>query len=102
MELALKSFAGSVSLLRSDHLDKSEPAGISSVRITHNIALLDFAVLLEQVGDVSFSEAGMNAGDEEIGAWVRVGIIGLRVGGRAAPVVVVSSLIEQQWENVLT
>jgi len=36
------------------------------MRITHNVALLHVAVLLEQARDLALGETRVNAGDEEV------------------------------------
>jgi len=40
------------------------------VRVTHDLAFLDIAVLLEHLGHLGFRETRMNTRDEEIGARV--------------------------------
>lgn len=64
--------------------------------ITHDLALLDCSVLSEQTGDLILSQAGVDAGDEEVGARVDSAVIvtvattvvaavaGLLLGGSAA------------------
>jgi hypothetical protein len=40
------------------------------VRVFHDLALLDFTILLEQTGHLSLVETGMDSGDEEVGSRV--------------------------------
>jgi len=42
------------------------------VWVTHNVALLDSAVLLEEDGDLFLGQARVDASDEEVGALVDV------------------------------
>jgi hypothetical protein len=83
----LKTFLGSISLLSSDHLHEAETTRLFGVGIKHDLALLDITVFLEEAGNFSLSETRVNAGDEQVGAWVDSAIILGRttiVLGRAA------------------
>jgi hypothetical protein len=70
VDLALQTFLGSVCLLRCDHLDETETARLLCVGIAHDVALLNFTILLEETCDLVFSQTGVDAGDEEVGALV--------------------------------
>jgi len=70
MDFALKTFLGGISHVRSHHLDEAEASGLPSVRVAHDIALLDVAILLEQTSDLILGKAGMDSGDEEVRAGV--------------------------------
>lgn len=54
MEQAMKSLASGISLFRSDHLNETESTRISAVRITHDVGLLNLAVLFEKLGHILF------------------------------------------------
>ena len=45
------------------------------MRIEHDGAVFDFAVLFEHAGDFAFVEAGMDAGDEEVGTRIDCTIV---------------------------
>lgn len=45
------------------------------MRVAHDVALFDLAVLLEETRDLILAEGGMNARDEEVGARVAAVII---------------------------
>jgi hypothetical protein len=78
VNLTLEAFLGGIGLLRGHHLDEAEATGLPGVRVTHDVALLDVAILLEQTSDFVLSEAGMNAGHEEVRAGVaRVVVLAL-------------------------
>jgi hexokinase len=68
----LESVLRSVGILRSDHLDESEATALAGVWVTHNVALLDSAVLLEEDGDLFLGQARVDASDEEVGTLVDV------------------------------
>lgn len=70
VDLALQTLLGSVSLLRGDHLDETEAARLLRVRVAHDVALLDFTILLEETCDLVLGQRWMNAGDEEVGALI--------------------------------
>lgn len=85
--LALQALLGSIRLLGRHHLDETEATRLLSVRVDHDRAVLDIAVLLEEAADVGFGEARVDAGDEQVGSGVLgallVVIQGLaRVNGR--------------------
>lgn len=86
VDFALKALLGSISLIRSNHLDESEATGLLRVGVTHDVAFLHLAVFLEQTTDFLFRQAGVNTRDEEVGARVAAIIIvtAARVLGRAA------------------
>jgi hypothetical protein len=73
--LALEAFLGSLGLLGGDHLDKSETTGFLGVRVAHDLALLDIAILLKHLGDLGLGELGVDAGNEEVRARVYSTII---------------------------
>jgi hypothetical protein len=70
VNLTLQTLLGSVGLLRGDHVDETKTARLLSVGVAHDVALLNFAVLLEKTCDFIFGQARMNASDEEVGALV--------------------------------
>lgn len=75
MNLTLEALLGSVSLVRGDHLDEAEAARLLRVRVTHDVALLHLAILLEQALDLLLAEARVDASYEEIGAWVAAVVV---------------------------
>ena len=72
VDLALKGVLRSVRILGTDHLDESEATALTGVWVTHNVALLDPSVLLEEDSDLFLGQARVDAGDEEVGALVDV------------------------------
>ena len=70
MDLSLKSVLSCIRLFRSHHLHESEATALTSMWITHNVALLDHAVLLEQARDLIFRQTWVNTSDEEVGTRV--------------------------------
>jgi len=80
VDLSLKSILGSVGALRSHHLHKAETTALTSVWVAHDVALLDVAVLLEELADLVLVEARVDAGDEEIGARVDRLIVAVLTG----------------------
>lgn len=73
--LALQTLFSSISLIRGDHLDEAEASGLLGVGVAHDLALLDGSVLSEQTGDLILGQAGVDAGDEEVGARVDSAVI---------------------------
>lgn len=51
--------------------------------IAHDLALLDLSVLLEHLGDLALGKVGVDASDEEVGAWVHGTIIIVVLRARA-------------------
>lgn len=68
--LALKALLSSLSLFGSDHLNEAKSTGLLGVRVTHDLALLNVAILLKHLGNLGFGQARMDASDKEVGAWV--------------------------------
>jgi hypothetical protein len=77
MYFALETLLGSVSLVGSHHLDETEATRLLAVRVTHDVAFLDFAILLEQSSDFFFGKAGVNSGHEEVRAGVAGSVFGV-------------------------
>jgi hypothetical protein len=75
VHFALQSFLGGIGLLWSDHLNEAKTARLLCVRITHDVALLDFTILLEEASDFFLAEAGMNPSHEQVGARVACTVI---------------------------
>lgn len=69
-DLALEAFLGSIGLLGSGHVDETKATRLLGMRVQHNGAVVDIAVLLEQARDVGLGQARVNAGDEQVGARV--------------------------------
>jgi hypothetical protein len=72
VDLALQSVLGRVRILGSNHLDETEATALAGVWVTHNVALLDSAVLLEKDSNLLLGEARVDTSDEEVGAFVHV------------------------------
>jgi len=53
-------------MLCSHHLDKAETARLSRMRVTHDVALLNLAVLFKQSGDFLFGEARMDTSHKQV------------------------------------
>lgn len=68
--LALEALLGSIGLVRGHHLHKAEATRLPRVRVAHDLALLNLSIFLKHAGHFSLSKTWVNAGDEEIGAWV--------------------------------
>jgi hypothetical protein len=73
----LETFASGISSLGGDHLDEPKAARVTRVRISHDIALLDLSIFLEETCHVNLTETWVNAGDEEVGSRVGSEIVGL-------------------------
>lgn len=78
----MKGVLRSIRILGTDHLDESEATALAGVWVTHNVALLDSAVLLEEDGDLFLGQARVDTSDEEVGALVD--IAGLAAAGLLA------------------
>lgn len=70
VDLALERVLRRIGVLRADHLDESESAALAGVWVTHDVALLDSAVLLEEDSDLFLGQTRVDASDEEVGALV--------------------------------
>lgn len=66
-DFTLEAFLGSIGLLGSHHLDEAKATRLLGVRIGHDGAVLDIAVLFEEAADVGFGQTRMDTGDEEVG-----------------------------------
>jgi hypothetical protein len=75
----LKGVLCSVCILGTDHLDEAEATALAGVWVTHDVALLDSAVLLEEDSDLFLGQARVDTSDEEVGALVD--IAGLAAAG---------------------
>lgn len=74
-DLALETVLGSVGFLRSDHLDESKTSRLLGVGVSHDLTLLDLAVLFKDSSNFLFSKLGVNASDKEVRAGVDSGVI---------------------------
>jgi hypothetical protein len=70
VDLALETRLGSVGLLASNHVDEAEATRLAGVRIAHDAAGFDIAVLLEQAADLLLGQTGVDASNEKVGARV--------------------------------
>jgi hypothetical protein len=84
VDFTLETLLGGVGLVGGNHLDEAEAARFLGVRVAHDVALLDLAVLLEQTCDLLLAQAGMDAGDKEVGALVAAAVCIARLRGRSA------------------
>jgi hypothetical protein len=66
MHFTLEALLGCVGLIGGDHLDETEAARLLGVRIAHDVALLDLAVLLEETRDLLLAKRRVDARDEEV------------------------------------
>lgn len=73
--LTLKTLLRSVGLLACCHLDKSEATGFLGMRISHDLTLLYFTILLEEASDFELRQLWMDASDKEIRSRVDSAII---------------------------
>lgn len=75
VDLALQSVLRGIGILRSDHLDEAKATALASVWVTHNVALLDSAVLLEKNSDLLLGQTRVDASDEEVRARVDLAVV---------------------------
>jgi hypothetical protein len=66
----IQTLLGSISLLGSDHLDEAEATRLLGVRVDHDRAVLDIAVLLEQTGNIGLGQTRVDTSDEKVRAGV--------------------------------
>jgi hypothetical protein len=66
----LQGFLCRIGLSGSHHLDEPEATALTSVRVTHDVALLDLAVFLKQTRDFIFGKTRVDAGHEKVGAGI--------------------------------
>lgn len=99
VDLALKGVLRGVRILGADHLDEAEATALACVWVTHDVALFDSAVLLEEDGDLFFGQTRVNASNEEVGALVD--IAGLTAaGGLALTTVALAAAVLARRRNV--
>jgi hypothetical protein len=63
-DLTLKTLLGRISLLSGDHLDETESTGLLGVRVKHDLALLDVAVLLKETSNLLLGETRVDTSHE--------------------------------------
>lgn len=73
--LSLETLLGSISLVGGDHLDEAEAAGLLGVGVTHDLTLLNLAILLEEARDFRLGQARVDASDKKVGARVDGAIV---------------------------
>ena len=76
VHLALQSVLGRVRLFRRHHLHEPETTTLASVWVSHDVALLNRAIGLEELGHIFFGEAWVDACDEEVRAGIRCVLVG--------------------------
>ena len=64
-----------IGLIGGNHLDKTKPTGLFGVGVTHDLAFLDIAVLLEEEGNLILGQRWGNTRDEKVRARVNTVII---------------------------
>lgn len=69
-DLTLETILGGVSLVRGHHLDESEASGLLGMRVSHDLALVDLSVLLEDSRNFSFRQFGVDTSHKQVGARV--------------------------------
>jgi hypothetical protein len=84
MNFTLKALLGSISLVRRVHEDESKATRLLRVRITHDVALVYSAILLEQTGNFLLGETGVDACDEQVRTGVTAAVLFAIPGGRTA------------------
>jgi hypothetical protein len=70
VDLTLQTLLGHVSLVGGNHLDKAEAARLLCVRIAHDVALLNLAVLLKKTRHLFLGKRRVDAGDKQVGTRV--------------------------------
>ena len=85
----MEALLGGVGLVRCDHLDEAEATRLLGVGVTHDLALLDLAVLLKEARNLLLGQTGMNAGDEQ----VRSGVDGTIIITALAAAIVLGSAV---------
>lgn len=75
MDFALETLLCCISLLGSDHFDKTKTARVLGVRVAHDVALFNLAILFKEARDFLFGERGVNACYKEVGARVTAVVI---------------------------
>lgn len=68
--LALQALLSGLGLIGCDHLDKAKSTRLLCVGVAHDLAFFNVAILLEHLGDLSFGQLGVDAGNEKVGARV--------------------------------
>ena len=63
---ALEALLGSVGLIGGHHLDEAEAARLLGVGVAHDLALLDFTVLLEKTGYLRLGKTRMDTSNEQV------------------------------------
>jgi hypothetical protein len=86
MNFTLEALLGGVSLVRGDHLHEAEAARFLCMRVTHDVALLYLAIFLEEARNLVLGEAGVDAGYEEVRAWVAAAVVVVTSRRRATAV----------------
>lgn len=71
----LETLLGSICLVRCDHLHEAKASGLLGVGVFHDLALLYFAILLEETSDLGLSKTWMNSSDEEVRSRVHRSIL---------------------------
>jgi hypothetical protein len=91
VDFALQALLGSVCLVRGDHLDEAKATRLLGVRIAHDVALLDLAILLEETSNLFFGQRGVDTSDEQVGSLVAALLLldVARLGRRATAVTAV-------------
>lgn len=100
----MKTTLGGISLLRGDHLDETKAARLAGVRVAHDAAGLDVAVLFKQTADLILGQTGVNTSDEKVGTrvdgllFIFFGSAGL--GGRATVDLRSGSVVDETCEVI--
>jgi hypothetical protein len=77
----LKTLLGRISLVGGDHLDEAEATRLLRVGVTHDLTLLNLAVLLEKTGHFGLRQARVDASHEEVRSRVDGTVIITALGG---------------------
>ena len=79
----METVLGCIGLIGSYHFDEAESTGLVSVGVLHDGAPFHFTVFFEHSRDIAFIETRMDAGYEQVRAWItRTFIITIAVARR--------------------
>lgn len=101
MDFALKSILCGIGLFCGHHLHESEATALAGVWVSHDVALLHYAVRLEEAGDLVLRQTWMDAGDEEIGAGIGGIIAAVLVGMMVTAAGIQLSVRKARWNDDL-
>jgi hypothetical protein len=101
VDFTLETLFGRISLLRGDHFDEAKAARLLCVRVAHDVALLNLAILFKETRNLFLGERRMNARDEEVGTFVAAFILLVARSWRRTTVYGISEYTRQR-QNLVT